>query len=51
MDFKKHEEILTQFVRKLVNADYDLAKQAACAIIPSLYSSMVSLFEYLSNIV
>jgi len=37
IDFKKYEDILTQFVRKLSSSDHVLAKEAACAIIPSVY--------------
>jgi len=37
IDFKKHEDILIQFLKKMANGDYESVKASACAIIPDVY--------------
>lgn len=37
MDFKKHEDLVSQMIKKLVSGDYHTAKGAAASIIAGVY--------------
>ncbi len=37
MDFKKHEDLVSQMIKKLVSGDYHTAKGAAANIIAGVY--------------
>lgn len=40
MDFKKHEELVSQMIKKLVSGDYHTAKSAAAIVIAGVYPRM-----------